>query len=353
MQTDALPLTTSQTAASLTQPYPPSWVDRILHWIGNLPIPAWVFYPLLLALEFLAVTVLTWLTGYKPFGAFEGFSSQVIVYNVAILGSIQLINHIATRAFESFRPALGLDEAEESRLKYKLTVMPPRPVWIWTAGGALFALIAEFSDTSWGVGIPTALFILINLVGIISFALSGVAIYHTIWQLRMVSLIHTRATRIDLFQAAPLYAFSALTALTGAAFILSVYFNIVFDPATLTSAPLLALNGLSLVLAALCFILPLYGMHQRIAAEKGRLLNEANQRLETTRGKLYQSVDTQDLREADGLNKTLASLVSMRELIAKLPTWPWHPNLATGFITALLLPIIVWLITRVLSRFGF
>jgi hypothetical protein len=53
---------------------------------------------------------------------------------------------------------------------------------------------------------------------------------------------------------------------------------------------------------------------------------------------------------ADALNKTLASLVVERELLAKIPTWPWQPGALTGFLTALLLPIILWLIQRILER---
>ena len=32
------------TSATFTPPYPPSWIDRLLDWIGRLRMPNWLFY---------------------------------------------------------------------------------------------------------------------------------------------------------------------------------------------------------------------------------------------------------------------------------------------------------------------
>jgi hypothetical protein len=37
-------------------------------------------------------------------------------------------------------------------------------------------------------------------------------------------------------------------------------------------------------------------------------------------------------------------------MLARLPTWPWQANLLRGFVTALLLPILIWFATRLLER---
>jgi hypothetical protein len=52
-----------------------------------------------------------------------------------------------------------------------------------------------------------------------------------------------------------------------------------------------------------------------------------------------------------GLHDTLASLIAERELIAKLSPWAWSVGTIRGFASALVLPIVIWTITRVLERY--
>lgn len=69
---------------------------------------------------------------------------------------------------------------------------------------------------------------------------------------------------------------------------------------------------------------------------------------------LYQRVDAADLQDADAMNKTISSLITTRELIAKIPTWPWQPETSALFFSALSLPVIVFLIQMLLKNlFGF
>jgi hypothetical protein len=179
-----------------------------------------------------------------------------------------------------------------------------------------------------------------------------VFIYHTIRQLRMVSLIHASATNVNLFRRTPLYAFSNLTAQTGISLLLMNYFGVLTDPATFDNLALIALTiGASLV-AILCFVLPLRGMHNQIVAEKYRLHAQCATRMETAIEKLYARADSQDLAEAEGMNQLLASLVTTCEIIDQIPTWPWEPGTLMTFVSVFLLPIIVELIFVIVGQLG-
>lgn len=46
----------------------------------------------------------------------------------------------------------------------------------------------------------------------------------------------------------------------------------------------------------------------------------------------------------------IAALMRERELIKSVSTWPWDPRMIRGFASALLLPVFLWLITRLLER---
>jgi hypothetical protein len=56
------------------------------------------------------------------------------------------------------------------------------------------------------------------------------------------------------------------------------------------------------------------------------------------------------MTRADGLNKTLASLQLQREILAKLPTWPWSTGTVRGLATAILLPMTLFLVELFISR---
>jgi len=105
-----------------------------------------------------------------------------------------------------------------------------------------------------------------------------------------------------------------------------------------------------LLAAVASFIIPLYGMHGRLVDEKSRMLSEANNRIEVMVKRLHDQVDSNSLDEADGLNKILASLFLEAEALRKASTWPWKPETLRGFVSAVTLPVLVWLIPTVLGR---
>lgn len=52
-------------------PYPPSWLDRFAAWVERQPGPPWIIYAALGAAGYLATSVLRWLDGRQPVGAFD------------------------------------------------------------------------------------------------------------------------------------------------------------------------------------------------------------------------------------------------------------------------------------------
>ncbi len=339
--------------ASMDQPpvpYSPAWIDRLLDSIERLPIPAWLFYPLLLVFIYLFVNVARWLEGTAPFGTFDGPYSFVVVYPVCTLAAIHYLDRTAARAFDFFRPALGKSEAEAACLRYELTHLRPRPALLAAAAGSVFCVLSVNLAPSTRPQIGSGLYYW-SLIGIAMVGLIFTAelLYHTVRQLRLVTRIHASAARVDLFNFAPLYSFSALTARTGMVFVLLLWIDLYVNQETLVNASLIALNATIALLSVACFLLPLYGMHQRIITEKRRLELEVNQHLTAVVQTLYGRVDERDLHDADAVNKTVSSLLLTREVINKIPAWPWRPETFTAFFTALTLPVIVFLIQMTLK----
>jgi hypothetical protein len=266
---------------------------------------------------------------------------------------LHLLQRVAGSSFQAFRQALDADEQEYARLRFELTTIPAAGALLATGIGLLAAAVAvSFDPSLLTEGSTTSAAARITIVIVIYWAvvLTPILLYNTVRQLRLVTRIHRMATRIDLFQPQPLYAFSALSASAGVGLLLFNYYSAVTDPTTFTNPVWYAVFGASVIVAAAFFVLPLYGMHRRIAEERGRLVAEANERLRMTIADLHRQVDLHDLAEADTVNKTMSSLALERQILDKMPTWPWQPDAFRGFITALVLPIALWLITRILER---
>ena len=104
------------------------------------------------------------------------------------------------------------------------------------------------------------------------------------------------------------------------------------------------------IIAAIAFVVPLYGMHDRLVAEKGRLQGSAEQRLKRLLAEINEAVDSGDMSRVDGLNKAFATMLQQREVLAKLPTWPWSAGTFRGFVTTILLPIAIFLVQRFLAQ---
>ena len=260
---------------------------------------------------------------------------------------------MARRALAAFRPALGAAEVDYERLEYELVTMPRRGTWVTLALSLVLTavyikftpyLIALFRRSP-GVAIAE------SVVYAFAFGMLAVFLYHTIWQLRMVSRIHTSATDVNLFRLTPLYAFSGLTAQTGISLLLLNYFSVLTDPATFANVALIALTIAASLIAVASFILPLQGMHDRIVAEKKRLRAEASARLEATIQQLYARADSQDLAGVDHLNQLMESLVTTRQIVENIPTWPWERGTLVTFISVFLLPFVVRLIVGFVAEF--
>jgi hypothetical protein len=209
-----------------------------------------------------------------------------------------------------------------------------------------------------------------NIVGLTPLGLAGrylaetffgalifVLVYQSWRQLRIVGGIHSGATRVDLFRPAPLYAFSVFT--SRAAIVIALVI-IVPTLVAVADAPVTTSTGalwlwvpwvaIGTVVAALVFALPLSGMQRRIIAEKRRLQWEAGQRLEATIAAIHQAVDRGEIVEAGKMDDTLHALLAERELVEKLPTLPWRPGTLGALVSAILLPLGLFLVQRVLGQ---
>jgi len=340
-------------------PYPPSLVDGFIAWLERLPGPTWLAFAGLGIVSVAYVMVVVVLLGRDVATVAVRFTAIAVV-PVFALALLRQLNQVAGQAFDRFRPLLDLDTADVERLRYRLTVLPQRSValmllfvtWATLIGAAAAPTSLEIDGSSLG-----ASFLLVALACLTFASYSALAL-QVVRQLVFVERIHRQAQRIDLFNVSPLHAFSRLTSQASLGLLVIVAVLVLTtgpqfvaaSSSQLVTAAHMSFYGALGIAAFASFVLPLYGLHRRIATEKERLQTDADARLTSLLGALHADAAKLDLSRADGLNKLLNSAFQEREVLAKLPTWPWQAATVRGFVSALLLPVLVYVLARAAER---
>ena len=338
-------------------PYAPGWVDRLTAWVERLPLPSWLVYLIPAVALFALITGIKWWDGTNAVGVFiPAFALPGIVtaYGLAL---VQYLDHAAGGALDVALPVLNVDDEGYRRLRYELSTMPVRATLVASALGVLFAVAVIFvlptsfkeQTQTFTSGVATTVEVAVFLL---LWAVWGPLTYHTVRQLRLVNRIYTENTRIDVFNLDPLYSFSWLTARTALGWVIVPYMFVVLVPYIMENAVTFGLFIFNVLLGAVAFAWPLLGAHRLIEAAKKTRQREANTRFDALSAELHRRADRGEFDGMAGLNEAMEAVQRERDVLDKIPTWPWRGETINVLSTALLLPAVLWFITRILERFG-
>lgn len=335
------------------RPYPPSWIDRLMAAIQRLPVPYGIAYVIFVLLEVAVMHTLGWLDGTLPPLNFDPLYLLFPLWVWGPLAIMTYLDEVALHALRDFQPLLGEHEDEIPRLQYELTTLPSRSVWIsglWWTGVFVVLMYVGFPvvvrEYSYGPATIAGSWIF----GLFSFVTGSTLYYHTIRQLRLVSRILGLVERVNLFRLDPVYAFARVTAKTGVSWLLLTGATLIVFPFRLINVTVVALYLTQVVFALGAFVLPLWNVHQRLVAEKRRLLAAVNRRLEVAIHRLHEALDGDDLARVKEIDTALGGLGSERKVLSSIPTWPWSTATLSGFVSALVLPVALFLIQLALKN---
>jgi hypothetical protein len=331
--------------------------DILLRGVLRIPGPALLSWAAFGALLLAVGHMILWAVGAGPWGSLEPEIVPSTLMLCYLGWFLHLLNSVAMSAVDQFAPALEPGSPELALARRRLTSIPDRTAIVAAVGA--FVLIAA---TYFGLIRPLRdpLSPAVEAVSFVLWAstssLLGVVIVHALRQLLVVRHLHAIASSIDIFRPGPVHAFSRLTAVSalGVASLAIVYATAteVAVRAAGQTQPLaqMAQEMLLLGFAAALFVLPLLGMHDRLASEKARLVGEAQARVKLTLARVDASVGAGNTDGADRLHAQLTSVLAELEFVRRLSTWPWATGTFRGVASALLLPIAIFLITRLLDR---
>jgi hypothetical protein len=268
------------------------------------------------------------------------------------LALIPYLDDRAEAALTTLRPALEASDDEYSQLRHRLTTLPALPTLLASLAAVIFLnLITAFFgapiifDTLAATSPISAA--LLYFMYMAAWWVFGALMYHTIHQLGLINRIYTKHVRITLFEISPLYAFSSLTALTAVSVTLTTYAWLAINPESQSSVGF-GVAMLITVLGLAAFVWPLLGIHRLLVQEKTRLLDEGSRRLEAAILELHRRMDSGELEGMMDLSMAIGGLETEQNVLKAIPTWPWEPEIVRLLITALLLPLGLWVIQAVL-----
>jgi hypothetical protein len=348
----------TRVAVHVPAPFLPAGLSRALTWIGELPAGGWWLFPCLVVLELVWSHGVLWAAGLLPVGTFDPVVGFGTLYAPYTLGALAYLNGVARGALRSFWPATGWPERDRAAWSYALTTSPTGfgpAVVVFGIVLAVGGFVAVPSSVLPGEGSSR----LITFVAYFPTLAAGYALFlaatiHTTRQLRLVRRIHHEATAIDPFDRVPVYAFSRLTVQIGLAYVLVGYYALTVNGSwqfgnAVSWIPLAGTFGVGIA----AFVVPLWGIHGRLVDAKEQLVRDAELRLDVLGREMYQHVDARDLDATKLIADSLGGVRGMRDRIDRLPTWPWPPQILRGFLSALFLPVIVYVISRLItSGFG-
>jgi hypothetical protein len=334
-------------------PYRPSWFDRLLAWIDDLPGPVWAYYLAALLMVTIVINTVFWIDGMLPVGSFDTFNSTFALFVVYWPLLYSYLTQVGSRSLHAYRPLLDLSDGEIARIEYKLTILPRWIGWLTVPMGFGLASLSVLTDPApFGDLVPKTAVPYIGDILLEGFMIATFfcLLIRSIRQLRMVSELHSQATNINLLELKPAHAFSDLTARTGIGVILIVIVSYPADPHAFGTGLSIVLTTVTTLLAIGIFVLPVIGLQSRLDDEKERALSQTHAQLQIVRNRLHNEVKSGQFEDMGAIKDAIEALIDERDLLKSVSTWPWNPKTIRGFVSALLLPLFLGLATRLLEK---
>jgi hypothetical protein len=351
------PAAVSERAAPVVRllPYRPGPISRLFGWMDAVPARPWLVLGVLTILLLIWAHVTLWWRGVIPVGTLDLAAIVLVFYIPYPLAGGIIGRRIARNAVMNFWPATGWPVGEQDSWIARFENVPMRDELVAGLIGLVVGVGAMLAVPTAVVGpdrtrLDVDLALAPMFVG--GYVLSALAVAYALHWVRLVAEIHRRATAIEPFDRAPIYAFSRLTVFVGLAILAGTYYTFTVNAPFITgNLPAQTFLPITTTLSVVAFVLPLWGIHGRLVRRKDELLGDVAGQIRTAGAELKARVEAGSFEESKAIHDALAGLTIVRDQIRDLPTWPWPPQLLRGFISALLLPVIVYILSRAAAGF--
>lgn len=353
---------TSKEARTPPVAYRIGWLDNLVDRVERSPGPAWGYTLALWAVVF-ALAV--------PFARHDFAGTPLLgealrfyaLYSGALAYVLFLkcyLRSAGRAALGGFRPAFREDDSVPGRrmtfaeAEFRLMNSPAFPTLAATlAAIALAAVLIALGRAQfqiYNVAASPGSYAFNVILELSVWAVAAPAGYSFVRTLRFVADLYARHAHVSLFNLHPLYAFSGLTLRYALGVLLASFAYYLVEPELLYDWPTVSLVVIDSGVALALFAAPLIGAHRLLVHEKDNLLAGNTSRLREVFEQLHAAAGGGTGPGAAEIQYLLSGLQQERSILEATPTWPWRPGLFRTFLSALLLPVAIWLIQFVLGR---
>lgn len=325
--------------------------EPIFRWVESLPGPYLLYYLLGYLLTVAGFHAFLWSDGTLPAGEF----SQTVLFAETFWTWIQLAayhycHNQAAAALTRFRPVLDVGEERFQEIKSSFLTFSRKGFFLLV----LLSYLTNFDYLLDGQGFPPeyvanwgtrGVFLLIMLLVPVALGFLVFVLRSLVWINRLYALV----PKISLFDQQPLYALSAYTSRVGIVFIFFLLFSYLQAQVTATVDGDSQFYAIFFsLLAILVFVLPLWGVHTRLVRAKEDALSKSNQLIDKHYAEILQDVEAGKTARLADLRMANSALLEHRQELTKISTWPWDTTTLRTFLTALFVPMTIWLIQQLL-----
>lgn len=333
----------------------PTWLDRFLDSVSQIPGPRWLNFLLIPATLFLLAHAAVFLLDPSKAWVVQGEIANTLFWLALSLVVYSDLMDSSHQALTEYSSSLLLDEEEFLRMYDRFITLPRAWGWLIVPAIAFTFLYVSFRPSIPGPPELSGLFDAILIVlGAVTYIVEFHLIVMVIRILRMINQLYENIEEINIFNTQDLYALSSLSARIGILFIIAGTFsyllNLVIPGGDPQIESAIFFTALNTVMAILVFLLPLLGIHRKLAKVKQRVSRENNHVLNSTLRKLHNRSERSQLDEMPLIQSQVGALMQFRREIDQVSTWPWKPQTLRSFITAISLPIVIWLIQQYLGQ---
>jgi len=340
------------------QTYPPSWYNRMLAWVGRLPVLGWLVFVIFGGVVILVEWVLVKLDQPDQPVVLDPMIFVSIFQLVYVIIFIKVLDGQAGRVLDKIRPALRLDDRQFDHLKARFTTMPKTALrnltWVMIpilgVMGTFLIMMGQSGSGAFADNLPLFSQSLAGYFALLIFGLMWlnnlIFLYHTIHQLRAISFSYAHVTEVNLFHQSDLYAFSSLAASTAIGLSLSTPIWLLMDNGPVN----LAITSVFALFSVVIFIWPLLGAHRILRDQKEQMLRQSYHKKEQLIQELFARLDRQELNGIEELEKAFSSMEKGHTMLEAVSTWPWQTGTLRQIAGAILLPITIWMIQYFLNQ---
>ncbi len=333
--------------------YTPSWIHKFFNWIDRLPGPYWLFYIGIVAITGLLNHIVAWYKHVLDLGEINWFFAFTGFFLAYYLFVLDINFRVAKESVVEFLTKANEPEDKSDRILYEFTHLPAKESIAVFLFGAILGIIMALNELPTAKELNYAFPELEVIIFSLSVGVIFIDVYVLIRSAQLIQRIFNSLEKVDVYDLNSIYAMSKYSALYIGLSIPPSYLIFVLTPTLVEAMPyiVLTISIIAWFLVLMIFWLPLRYVNRKLVFEKRRLLKDVNLRIKNTFELIHSEIDAHDYTDIGKLRDVIDSLKKEKEFIDSISTWPWKTATITGLLSAIVIPLLIGLLSEILSKF--